>query len=183
MRIGVKGLAAGALTLAAMALGTGGVAQAQTGPVLENGKTKAVYDYRAAIRERVFIPQPGIDQDGNGQMDWVTADIIRPSEGSARRAEIELGSAPDPQCPASLCAAWCRRVGRGRRRRRSICASTLRADLNRLARLSRHFRWHAVRSRGSDQCGECAHAAAGVDVSHRRVGTRQESVAAQQGVV
>ena len=83
MRIGVKGLAAGALTLAAMALGGGGVAQAQTGPVLENGKTKAVYDYRAAIRERVFIPQPGIDQDGNGQMDWVTADILRPSEGSA----------------------------------------------------------------------------------------------------
>ena len=59
------------------------LAQAQTGPVLENGKTKAVYDYRAAIRERVFIPQPGIDQDGNGQMDWVTADILRPSEGSA----------------------------------------------------------------------------------------------------
>src|ERR1044072_5715793 len=83
MRIGVKGLAAGALTLAAMALGGGSVAQAQTGPVLENGKTKAVYNYRAAIRERVFIPQPGIDQDGNGQMDWVTADIIRPSEGSA----------------------------------------------------------------------------------------------------
>src|SRR5919112_6175400 len=83
MRFGVKGLAAGGLTLAALALGSGGVAQAQTGPVLENGKTKAVYDYRAAIRERVFIPQPGIDQDGNGQMDWVTADILRPSEGSA----------------------------------------------------------------------------------------------------
>jgi len=33
MRIGVKGLAAGALTLAAMALGGGSVAQAQTGPV------------------------------------------------------------------------------------------------------------------------------------------------------
>ena len=50
MRIGVKGLAAGALTLAAMSLGGGGVAQAQTGPVLENGKTKAFYDYRAAVR-------------------------------------------------------------------------------------------------------------------------------------
>ena len=31
----------------------------------------------------MYIPQPGIDQDGNGQMDWVTADILRPSEGSA----------------------------------------------------------------------------------------------------
>ncbi|HWK29697.1 MAG TPA: CocE/NonD family hydrolase [Solirubrobacter sp.] len=79
----MKGLAAGALALASLALGGGGVAQAQSGPVLENGKTKAVYDYRSAIRERVFIPQPGIDQDRNGQEDWVTIDIIRPAEGSA----------------------------------------------------------------------------------------------------
>ena len=83
MRIGVKGLAAGALTLAAFALGGGSVAQAQSGPALEDGKTKAVYNYRAAVRERVFIPQSGIDQDRNGQMDWVTIDIIRPSEGSS----------------------------------------------------------------------------------------------------
>jgi X-Pro dipeptidyl-peptidase len=83
MRFGVKGLAAGGLTLAALVLGGGGVAQAQTGPVLENGKTKAVYDYRAALRERVFIPQPGVDADRNGQNDWVTIDIIRPSEGSS----------------------------------------------------------------------------------------------------
>src|ERR1044071_825319 len=83
MRIGSRGLAAGALALAALALGGGGVAQAQSGPVLEGGKTKAVYDYKTAIRERVFIPQPGIDQDKNGQDDWVTADVIRPAEGSA----------------------------------------------------------------------------------------------------
>ena len=63
MRSRAKGLT-GALTLAALLLG-GGVAQAQ-GPVLEDGKTKAVYDYTKAVRERVFIPQPGIDQDGNG---------------------------------------------------------------------------------------------------------------------
>jgi X-Pro dipeptidyl-peptidase len=82
MRTGMRGLAAGALALAAMALG-GGAAQAQTGPVLENGKTKAVYNYKAATRERVFIPQPGIDQDGNGAMDWITIDIMRPSESSS----------------------------------------------------------------------------------------------------
>jgi X-Pro dipeptidyl-peptidase len=76
-------MAAGALALAALAISGGSAAQAQTGPVLENGKTKAVYDYKAAVRERVFIPQPGIDQDANGVMDWVTIDIIRPSEGSA----------------------------------------------------------------------------------------------------
>jgi X-Pro dipeptidyl-peptidase len=81
MRFGLRGALAGVLTLATLGLG-GGVAQAQ-GPVLENGKTKAVYDYKAAVKERVFIPQPGIDQDKNGQDDWVTIDILRPSEGSA----------------------------------------------------------------------------------------------------
>jgi X-Pro dipeptidyl-peptidase len=48
-------------------------------PPLVGGKTSAVYDYTQAIRERVFIPQPGIDQDRNGVMDWITADIIRPN--------------------------------------------------------------------------------------------------------
>jgi X-Pro dipeptidyl-peptidase len=81
MRIGSRGFAAGALALAALALG-GGVAQAQA-PVLENGKTKAVYDYKQATRERVFIPQTGIDQDANGAMDWITIDIIRPKEAAA----------------------------------------------------------------------------------------------------
>jgi X-Pro dipeptidyl-peptidase len=84
MRIGLKGLAAGALTLAAFAMGGASAAQAQTtGPVLESGKTKAVYNYKNAVRERVYIPQFGIDQDHNGQMDFITADVIRPSEASA----------------------------------------------------------------------------------------------------
>src|SRR3954454_7368730 len=81
MRMRGRGLAAGALALAALAGGTS-AAQAQ-GPVLENGKTKAVYNYKTAIRERVFIPQPGIDQDHNGKDDFVTADILRPAESSA----------------------------------------------------------------------------------------------------
>ncbi len=74
-------VAGGGVLLAALAL-TGGTAAAQS-PILENGKTKAVYDYTHAVRERVFIPQPGIDQDRNGQEDWITADIIRPAEASA----------------------------------------------------------------------------------------------------
>src|SRR5215213_978170 len=82
-RMRVRGVAAGTLALAALALGGGGVAQAQTGPVLEGGKTKAVYDYKTAVRQRVFIPQPGIDADRNGADDWVTADIIRPAAASA----------------------------------------------------------------------------------------------------
>src|SRR3954451_830954 len=81
MRSGARGLAAGALALATLAIGAG-AAQAQA-PVLENGKTKAVYSYKNAIRERVFIPQPGIDQDHNGKDDFVTADILRPAEGTA----------------------------------------------------------------------------------------------------
>src|SRR4051794_38916109 len=81
MRSGARGLAAGALALVTLAMGAAG-AQAQ-GPVLENGKTKAVYDYTKAVRERVFIPQPGIDQDRDGKMDFVTVDILRPAEASA----------------------------------------------------------------------------------------------------
>ena len=49
-----------------------------------------MFDYTQAIRERVFIPQPGVDQDGNGEMDFVTADIIRP------RTEAEVPAIIDP---------------------------------------------------------------------------------------
>src|SRR3954447_85113 len=80
MRSGARGLAAGALALATLAIGAG-AAQAQA-PVLENGKTKAVYSYKNAIRERVFIPQPGIDQDHNSKDDFITADLLRPAEAS-----------------------------------------------------------------------------------------------------
>src|SRR3954468_10097096 len=82
MRSGARGLAAGALALVSLAVGGATAAHAQ-GPVLEDGKTKAVYDYTKAVRERVFIPQPGIDQDGNGKIDYVTVDIMRPAEASA----------------------------------------------------------------------------------------------------
>src|SRR3954465_10252351 len=82
MRSGLRGLAAGALALA-LSVGGAGVAHAQSSPVLENGKTKAAYDYNQAAPERVFIPQPGIDTDRDGRDDFVTADIIRPKEASA----------------------------------------------------------------------------------------------------
>ncbi len=49
---------------------------------MEDGKTKAVYDYKTAVKERVFIPQPGIDADRNGQEDWITIDILRPAEAA-----------------------------------------------------------------------------------------------------
>ena len=55
-----------------------GTAHAQGITIGADGKSAPVFDYTKASRERVFIPQPGVDQDGNGKMDFVTADIIRP---------------------------------------------------------------------------------------------------------
>jgi X-Pro dipeptidyl-peptidase len=55
-----------------------GTAHAEGITIGADGKSAPVFDYTQAIRERVFIPQPGVDQDGNGKMDFVTADIIRP---------------------------------------------------------------------------------------------------------
>ena len=70
----------GAVALAV--LGFAGTASAADPAVTigADGKTAPVFDYTQAVRERVFIPQPGVDQDANGKMDFVTADIIRPKE-------------------------------------------------------------------------------------------------------
>jgi X-Pro dipeptidyl-peptidase len=57
-----------------------GTAHAEGITIGPDGKSAPVFDYTQAIRERVFIPQPGVDQDSNGKMDFVTADIIRPKE-------------------------------------------------------------------------------------------------------
>ena len=43
-------------------------------------ETADVFSYANAIRERVFIPVPGVDQDGDGVIDRVSIDIIRPAE-------------------------------------------------------------------------------------------------------
>jgi X-Pro dipeptidyl-peptidase len=47
---------------------------------IEDGVTQPVFDYQQAIRERVYIPQRGIDQDRDGKDDKIAADIIRPKE-------------------------------------------------------------------------------------------------------
>jgi X-Pro dipeptidyl-peptidase len=51
-----------------------------------DGETAAVFDYTEAIRERVFIPVPGVDQDLDGVDDVTTIEIIRPleSDGALR---------------------------------------------------------------------------------------------------
>jgi X-Pro dipeptidyl-peptidase len=80
-------------TVALAVLGFAGTARAAD-PVVtvgDDGTTAPVFDYAQAIRERVFIPQPGVDQDSNGKVDFVTADIIRPKESS-----------PDVKVPAII---------------------------------------------------------------------------------
>jgi X-Pro dipeptidyl-peptidase len=79
---------AGRIVISAVALavlGFAGTASAADPAVTigADGKTTPVFDYTQAVRERVFIPQPGVDQDGNGKMDFVTADIIRPKESGS----------------------------------------------------------------------------------------------------
>lgn len=77
MRAGARRLAAAAAALAAF--GVGGTAQAQTPTiVVENGRTAPAFGYADAIRERVFIPLPGVDQDLDGQPDRTAIDIMRP---------------------------------------------------------------------------------------------------------
>jgi X-Pro dipeptidyl-peptidase len=53
---------------------------------IEDGVTQPAFDYQQAIRERVYIPQPGIDQDRDGKDDKIAVDIIRPKESGPELA-------------------------------------------------------------------------------------------------
>src|SRR3954468_17868456 len=82
MKIGARSLAAGAFTVAALALGAP-AAHAQSTPAITvgaDGKTAPVFSYADAKRERVWIPVAGVDQDNNGVIDRVAIDILRPKE-------------------------------------------------------------------------------------------------------
>ncbi len=46
--------------------------------VVENGKTAPAFGYADAVRERVFIPLPGVDQDSDGQPDRTSIELMRP---------------------------------------------------------------------------------------------------------
>jgi X-Pro dipeptidyl-peptidase len=84
MRIWAKALAAAALVLAALAAGSS--ARAVTSPSISigaDGETAPVFSYANAIRERVFVPVPGVDQDNDGVTDQMAIDIIRPLETSS----------------------------------------------------------------------------------------------------
>jgi X-Pro dipeptidyl-peptidase len=77
MRAGARRLAAAAAAFAALSVG--GTAQAQSPTiVVENGKTAPAFGYADAVRERVFIPLPGVDQDSDGQPDRTAIELMRP---------------------------------------------------------------------------------------------------------
>lgn len=66
------------------ALLAGSVAPASAAPadglVLDDGVTAPAFEYADAVRERVFIPVAGVDQDLDGIDDVTAIDIIRPAE-------------------------------------------------------------------------------------------------------
>src|SRR3954467_10486419 len=72
------------VAMAALAvLASGGTASAADPPAVvigADGKTAAVFSYADAIRERLFVPVPGVDQDSDGLTDQVAIDIVRPLE-------------------------------------------------------------------------------------------------------
>ena len=76
------GRLAGAVLVVMMAVGVAPAA-AQQITIGEDGRTAPVFDYDAAVRERVFIPQPGIDQDGDGVADRIAVEIMRPAGAPA----------------------------------------------------------------------------------------------------
>jgi X-Pro dipeptidyl-peptidase len=84
-----------AVTLAALAGGAAAQAAEPAITIGADGRTAPVFDYQQAIRERVYIPQPGIDQDRDGVDDKIAADIIRPKEsGPAVRVPAIVDPSP-----------------------------------------------------------------------------------------
>src|SRR4051794_33957781 len=64
-------------------VGTAGAADPPTIVIGADGETADVFSYVNAIRERVFIPVTGVDQDADGTTDQVAIDIMRPAETSS----------------------------------------------------------------------------------------------------
>jgi X-Pro dipeptidyl-peptidase len=77
------GIAASVVALAVLGIGSATAHAAGTPALGADGTTAPVYSYQDAIRERVFVPVAGVDQDGNGVTDRVAVDIVRPKESGA----------------------------------------------------------------------------------------------------
>ncbi|GMA32935.1 CocE/NonD family hydrolase [Litorihabitans aurantiacus] len=68
-----------ALEAEALAREASPTAETPEGISLVGGVTAPRYDYGTAIRERIFIPVAGVDQDGDGVDDVTAIDIVRPA--------------------------------------------------------------------------------------------------------
>ncbi|MFC0506750.1 Xaa-Pro dipeptidyl-peptidase [Micromonospora costi] len=63
-------------------------------PVIENGVTQPVFGYADAIRERVFVTSD-VDTDGDGALDVVSMDIIRPkASDDGLRVPVIMDASP-----------------------------------------------------------------------------------------
>jgi X-Pro dipeptidyl-peptidase len=94
MRLAAQ-VAGGAVALVMLAGGATAQAAEPAITIGADGTTAPVFDYQQAIRERVYIPQPGIDQDRDGVDDKIAADIIRPKEsGPAVRMPAIIDPSP-----------------------------------------------------------------------------------------
>ena len=80
---GARLAAALAIAVAALAAPAAGFAADPPSIVVADGVTQPVFSYADAIRERVWIPVPGVDQNSDGVPDRVAVDIIRPQETNA----------------------------------------------------------------------------------------------------
>jgi X-Pro dipeptidyl-peptidase len=83
MRRWVGWVAAAAAAVVVFAVS--GTAQADVPQIVigPDGTTADVFSYADAVRERVFVPIPGVDQDGDGVTDQMSVDIVRPAETNA----------------------------------------------------------------------------------------------------
>jgi X-Pro dipeptidyl-peptidase len=93
-RLAIHSLATG---LAATALFTGaapGTASAGTASPATTGPTQPVYDYAAAIRERLLV-ETSVDSDADGRRDRVEVRIIRPAE-TTRGLKVPVIFQPSP---------------------------------------------------------------------------------------
>ncbi|GAA0912051.1 Xaa-Pro dipeptidyl-peptidase [Nonomuraea longicatena] len=76
-----RGLAA--ISLAVLVAVPAQAASAEPGVRISDGRTQPVFSYADAIREHVYVEAP-LDSDGDGRLDRVRVDIIRPRQSGPR---------------------------------------------------------------------------------------------------
>ncbi|MBY8874231.1 Xaa-Pro dipeptidyl-peptidase [Micromonospora sp. PLK6-60] len=98
-RIGWRAALVAAATLVAAVPATGALAQpttsgAPTSVVVADGVTQPVFGYADAVRQRVFVTSD-VDTDGDGALDKVAMDIIRPAASDqGLRVPVVMDASP-----------------------------------------------------------------------------------------